>query len=145
MEKNINIDGTSYNLVYKGKTARLYREQFQEDLVVSLEFAKYRYENTLKEYVKLHPDASTTEFGIIVLENVGEDLLCKITWACIKASSKNKKVKDYEKFIDSIDDYYGFIVNAQLLFVEIIKSNESTVEQEDVENSEDEEDKKKLN
>lgn len=145
MKNSIKIDGVSYDLVNTGKTARLYREQFNEDLVVSLESAKYRYETALQEYAKLNQQITPNGIGIIVLENIGEELLCRIAWSCIKASNKNKKVKEYNKFIDDIDDYYGFIVESQNLFVDIIKATEAIVEQEDTESVEDENDKKKLN
>ena len=149
MESRIKIDNKEYKTLLTGRTFRIYREKFNKDLLSEIEEANYRYNSTMKAIVNgeteldIDSDDIATTSGILGYKNIGDELLTTLVWACIKAHKSNKKVKDYEAWVDDIEDYFGFISEALLLFFAIVNSTRPQVEYEDDEDSEEDSEKKK--
>lgn len=53
MEQTLSIDGKKYNLLYKGKTASIYRDCFNRDLLVDIQEVQIKFGEAIeKMFVK---------------------------------------------------------------------------------------------
>ncbi len=143
METTLVIDNKEYKAVYSGKTARLYRENFNSDLMIDIQEAQLRYQDALRYHVQEGIELNEAEMSVIVIKNIGEDLLCKMTWASIQAGG-NKGMKAYTTFIDKVEDYNGFIEQAMDWFGFVVNGGQPIVQpDEDIKEEAEEESSKK--
>lgn len=145
MEKTVVIDNKKYQLIFKGKTARLYRDYFQEDVLSKLLDMQFTMVTASTEVKKQMPNADKTLSGLIISKAIDNAFVERFMWTCMKTSNKNKRLLDYEKFIDNLDDYGGFISEGIDWLTEVILSMTPVAENEEDPSSEEKEDIKKLN
>lgn len=146
MEKHVKIDNKEYKLIYKGATARLYRDTFSEDCLTKLQETQWAIDLSMSEIQKEATEADEYTQALMLTKAIDNAFIERLLWASIKVGKKNKKVPSYENFVDNIENYGDFINTGTSWLVEILKSMQPTVEvEEDEEQNKDEEDKKKLN
>ncbi len=144
MEKIVKIDNKEYKLIFKGITARLFRENFGEDCLTKLQETQWAIDISSNEIQKEASEADEYTKGLMIMKAIDNAFVEKLLWASIKASKKNKKVPNYTDFVDDVENYTDFINVGTAWLIEILKSMNPTVETEETE-EQDEEDKKKLN
>ena len=146
MEKHVKIDNKEYKLIYKGATARLYRDTFSEDCLTKLQEMQWAIDLSMSEIKKEASDADEYTQALMLTKAIDNAFIERLLWASIKVGKKNKKVPSYEEFVDNVENYGELINIGTSWLVEILKSMQPTVEvEEDEEENKDEEDKKKLN
>lgn len=139
MEKTIKIDGKQYHLVYKGKTERIYREQFHSDLTADIAEMQWTQNQIMEQAKKELPNADNEMIGILLTRNMPSETLERVMWASIKASNKNKKVKPFESFVDDIENYMSFRQEAMTWVYNILIGSEPIVDIDGKETSSEEE------
>lgn len=108
MNKIILIDDKEYNAVYKGITARIYREYFQSDLFVDLNKIADGFQDNLKQIVKTSQvDTNDVDLSMMVIEQGGSHFMEKIVWCAIYSgyALEKKQFMGFNDFVDNIDDY----------------------------------------
>lgn len=147
MEKTVKIDGKQYQLIYKGKTARLYRELFGTDMLGDLYGIQFTSSAIEKQLKKDMPDADQYTLGFLVYKNIDSRIVDQVFYASLKASQKNKKLKNIDSFLDDIENYSDYRHEALNWLYAVQYGSEPTVQpdtEEETENSEEDEDTKKL-
>lgn len=142
MEKQIELDGKKYQLVYKGLTNRIYRDSFGEDCLTKLQEMRWAINVALEAIAKEATEADEDTKALMVTRAIDNQFLERLVWASIKASKKNKKVPDATTFVDNIEQYNVLIDEGVAWLLEILKSMQPTVEVEETETEE--QDTKKL-
>lgn len=133
--RTITIDGTDYQASYKGITARMYREQFHSDLIVDLDNAQTKINESIKKMVENGDEFNPENTPMLVVKCVGEKTLTQLLWASIQGEmTLNKKgFIDYQSFIDNTENYQELIGKAIEVYEMMIYSNIPTVKSEDTE------------
>lgn len=141
METTVKIEGKERGILYKGITARIYRETFNRDLLIDIQQAQMNFDEGIKKAVD--EDRGDENAYFILLKEVGSEFFERLLWACIKAYDvKNNLVTEpFNVMIDNVDDYESFVLIGVILFEKIVYSNKATVEDET--EKKDEENKKK--
>lgn len=141
METTVKIEGKEHGVLYKGITARIYRETFNRDLLIDIQQAQMNFDEGIKKAVD--EDRGDENAYFILLKEVGSEFFERLLWACIKAYDvKNSLVTEtFNVMVDNVDDYESFVLIGVILFEKIVYSNKATVEDET--EKKDEENKKK--
>ena len=141
METTVKIEGKEHCVLYKGITARIYRETFNRDLLIDIQQAQMNFDEGIKKAVD--EDRGDENAYFILLKEVGSEFFERLLWACIKAYDvKNNLVTEpFNVMVDNVDDYESFVLIGVILFEKIVYSNKTTVEDET--EKKDEENKKK--
>lgn len=121
MQRQIVIDGTAYKAVVRGKTYRTYRKLFGKDLLVEQDEARLRLVSLLGEEeakaAEEDPEPLRT-VGQVNIEALGEEFLERIVYAAIVAGGAD--VPEFDKFVDGIDNYMGFVEAGSTLFYDML-------------------------
>lgn len=141
METTIKIEGKEHGVLYKGITARIYRETFNRDLLIDIQQAQINFDAGIKKAVD--EDRGDENAYFILLKEVKSEFFEKLLWSCIKAYDvKNNLVTEsFNEMVDNVEDYEAFVLTGVILFEKIVYSNKATVEDET--EKKDEENKKK--
>ena len=144
METTVKIEGKEHGVLYKGITARIYRETFNRDLLIDIQQAQMNFDEGIKKAVD--EDRGDENAYFILLKGVGSEFFERLLWACIKAYDvKNNLVTEpFNVMVDNVDDYESFVLIGVILFEKIVYSNKATVEDE-TEKKDEENKKKKIN
>ena len=136
METTVKIEGKEHGVLYKGITARIYRETFNRDLLIDIQQAQMNFDEGIKKAVDEDRGDENAYF-------IGSEFFERLLWACIKAYDvKNNLVTEpFNVMVDNVDDYESFVLIGVILFEKIVYSNKATVEDET--EKKDEENKKK--
>lgn len=139
METKIKIDGKEYGVLYKGKTAKIYREYFNRDMLVDTQKAQMKFSEAIKN--KVGTDEEDEPAYYVLLEANGSEFFERVLWACIKAYDvvQGKETEDFSDFIDNVVDYDTFVTVGIVVFEKIVFANSPTIDSE----SEDAEEKSK--
>lgn len=132
MNKTVIIDGKEYNAVYKGITARLYRENFQSDLFVDLNNVANGFQDNLKDLLKNSQsiDPNSVELSMMIIEQGGSYFMEKIAWCAIYSGyALNKEsFMSFQSFIDNVDDYAS-LMSAGISVYELMIYGNTTIEE----------------
>lgn len=141
METTVKIEGKEHGVLYKGITARIYRETFNRDLLIDIQQAQMNFDEGIKKAVD--EDRGDENAYFILLKEVGSEFFERLLWACIKAYDvkHNLVTEPFNVMVDNVDDYESFVLIGVILFEKIVYSNKATVEDET--EKKDEENKKK--
>lgn len=135
METKIKIDEKEYGVLYKGKTAKIYREYFNRDMLVDTQKAQMKFSEAIKK--KVGTDEEDEPAYYVLLEANGSEFFERVLWACIKAYDvvQGKETEDFSDFIDNVVDYDTFVTVGIVVFEKIVFANSQTIdsESEDVE------------
>lgn len=105
MKFTLTIDGNKYTATYTGYTARLWREQFRTDLLLTLTEANAKIISACGAAdMSLMSDDMFT--GLCV-ESITPELLEKIAWVLL-ATTAHDNGEDfplYEHWLDSVENY----------------------------------------
>ena len=112
MEQTLSIDGKKYNLLYKGKTASIYRDFFNRDLLVDIQEVRDPY--------------------FTLLQANGSLFFERLVWVCIKTydTYHGKETKAFQDFVDEIEDYQTYVMSGVVILEQIINANKATVQDE---------------
>lgn len=128
--KVIEIDGKEIVCTYTGATARIYRNKFHSDLLLDLNRTQAEFIKRLSEFASAEMELKDIEVTALLIETIGTEMLEKITWCTVATTNKLKKGNyvDYDRFIDSIEDYPSFIGWAVGVYELLVYGNETIVE-----------------
>lgn len=144
MNKTIVIDNKEYNAVYKGITARIYREYFQSDLFVDLNKIADGFQDNLKELVRTNGTTDDVDLSMMVITQGGSHFMEKIVWCSIYSGYvlEKKQFKSFNDFIDNINDYASLMSAGIEVYTLMIYGN-TTIEKPEKQEGEDEDTPKK--
>ena len=71
METKIKIDEKEYGVLYKGKTAKIYREYFNRDMLVDTQKAQMKFSEAIKK--KVGTDEEDEPAYYVLLEANGSE------------------------------------------------------------------------
>lgn len=143
MEKQVQIDGKKYQLIYKGLTNRIYRDTFGEDCLNRLHEMQWAINFSLQTMAQETENVDDYTRSVMLSKAVDNEFIERLVWASIKASKKNKKVPSPTDFVDNVEQYNALIDIGISWMLEILKAMNPTVEPEETE-MEDAQDTKKL-
>ena len=133
MEQTLSIDDKKYNLLYKGKTASIYRDCFNRDLLVDIQEVQIKFGEG-------NPDRDPY---FVLLQANGSLFFERLVWSCIKTydTYHGKETKSFQDFVDEIENYETYVMSGVIILEQIINANKATVQNESDEVTSD--DKKK--
>ena len=130
MEQTLTIDGKKYNLLYKGKTASIYRDYFNRDLLVDIQEVQIKFGEAIEKNVREgNPDRDPY---FTLLQANGSLFFERLVWACIKTydTYHGKETKAFQDFVDDIEDYQTYVMSGVVILEQIINANKATVKDE---------------
>lgn len=114
MKFDITLNNKSQSGAYTGKTARIYREQFNEDLIISLSKASERFYLEYFNRKQESKELSEMEFFALIVESVTPQFLERVLWVTLYSAGSITDL--YTKWLDSIDDYPEALSAAAVAF-----------------------------
>ena len=127
MRFNVLIDGKNIKGAYIGKTMRIFREQFGQDLQV---LASEKMEDYVQAIVTADDEVKANEVALmgLIVKALTPEFLEKILWVCLYA--QNDSLPLYGEWLDSIETYQSVLVGGIEAF-HIITGISTTVEPEE--------------
>ncbi len=141
MKFQIKVDDRTIKCAMTGKTARIYREQFQRDLLFDISEGFGRVIESYAEFSNSMPEEATDDaFLGIVIRAVSPVVLERMLWASIASADEN--VLAFNDWLDQIDDYENAMAAAATAFL-TMRGSIKPIESIEVNDEQDDEIKKK--